>query len=240
MKAVVVFSGGLDSTVMLAQALSEGRECLCLTFDYKQRHRVEIAAACEIAQHYGVNQRIIQLDPKCFDNSSLVQKTNVPKNRSLEQIQTDGIPCTYVPARNTLFLAYAAAQAEIWDAHEIYFGANAMDQPNYPDTRPEYLAAFQGLLNVATKQAIEGHAPTLRFPYLKLNKRDIIRHGMSLKAPLQLTLSCYDPPSPGHHCGRCDACYLRKEGFIASGSPDPTTYLDKGLPLEAVGLQDMV
>jgi len=158
----------------------------------------------------------------------------------LDQINSGGVPSTYVPGRNTLFLAYAAAQAEILDAEEIYFGSNAADSTPYPDTRPEFLNAYQALLNLATKQALEGKAPQLIVPFLKYGKREIIQQGISLKAPLELTLSCYDPDSTSRHCGRCDACYLRKEGFIAAGVEDPTEYLVQGVPLEAVSLHELV
>ncbi len=235
MKAIVLLSGGLDSTVMLANVLAQGRQVTALTFDYCQRNHPEIAAASYVAKHYAICHGIIKLDAKTFDKSSLVSDIQVPKGRNLAEINCGTIPSTYVPARNTLFLAYATAYAEVLEAHEIYLGANAADQKAYPDTRPEYQAAFQGLLNVATKQAVEGNIPKLLFPQLKMDKKEIIKLGVSLKAPLHLTLSCYDP-SEGQHCGRCDACYLRKTGFVAAGCEDPTPYLEKGLPLEAADI----
>jgi 7-cyano-7-deazaguanine synthase len=235
MKAIILLSGGLDSTVMLANAVAQGRQVLALTFDYCQRHRCELAAASAVAAHYGISHRVVVIDAKTFDKSALVSDIQVPKGRNLDQINSGAIPSTYVPARNTLFLAYATAHAEVLEAQEIYFGANAADQKAYPDTRPEYQAAFQGLLNVATKQAVEGHAPKLLFPQVKMDKKEIIKLGTSLKAPLHLTLSCYDP-FEGKHCGRCDACYLRKTGFLAAGCEDSTSYLVNGLPLEAADL----
>lgn len=239
MKAVVLLSGGLDSTVMLASVLAANRNVLALSFDYRQRNIAELNAAKKIAKYYDVNHKIITIDPHSFDKSALVYTATVPKGRNLEQINAGGIPATYVPARNTLFLAFATAQAEIIEAQEIYLGANAADQKPYPDTRVEYHMAFQGLLNVATKQAVEGSPPQLLFPHSKLSKRDIIGLGISLKAPLELTVSCYDP-TDDNHCGRCDACYLRKEGFVAGGYEDPTHYLDGGLPLEAISLNERI
>jgi 7-cyano-7-deazaguanine synthase len=236
MKAIVLLSGGIDSTIMLAKAVKEGREVTAISFDYGQRNFPEIKAAINIAEHYDVNHRIIKLDSNTFDKSSLVHKSSVPKGRTLAQINNGTIPSTYVPARNTLFLAYAASQAEILEANEIYFGANAADQIPYPDTRPAYLQAFQAVLNLATKQAAEGNPPKLLFPLIKLQKHDIIKLGHELKAPLKLSISCYDPHKDGTHCGCCDACYLRKEGFIAAGVEDPTKYVEGGVPLEAIDL----
>jgi 7-cyano-7-deazaguanine synthase len=236
MKALVLLSGGIDSTVMLAKAIEEGREVTALSFDYGQRNVSELNAAIQIASFYEVDHRMVKFGPNTFDKSSLVHKSLVPKGRTIEQINNGSIPSTYVPARNTLFLAYATAQAEILEVDEIYLGANAADQIPYPDTRPAYMEAFQNLLNVATKQAVEGKAPQLRFPLLTMHKREIIKLGVELEAPLKLCISCYDPMEDGTHCGRCDACYLRKEGFIAAGCADPTRYMDAGVPLEAVDM----
>jgi 7-cyano-7-deazaguanine synthase len=234
MKAIVLLSGGLDSTVMLALALSKGRECIALTFNYHQRNHYELEAARSIAQHYGLQHKLITLSPNTFATSTLVSTTSpVPKDRSVNQIYHCGIPNTYVPARNTLFLAYAAGQAEIYDAQEIYIGVNAADRGGYPDARIEYIQAMQAVFNIATKQATQGVAPTIVVPLVKWHKRDIVKQGVALKAPLQLTMSCYDPGMGLVHCGRCDACYLRKEGFISSRRKDPTAYNEQGVPLGA-------
>lgn len=226
MKAVVLLSGGLDSTVLLAHAISEGRECHALSFDYGQRHRIELESAKAIAKHFSIDHSIITIDPNAFGNSSLVSEIAVPKNRSAEEMGK-GIPNTYVPARNTLFLSYATGKAELIGADEIYIGANAMDRTGYPDCRPEFLAAFQSLLNLSTKQAVEGHAPQLQFPLAELDKTAIISLGDDLQAPLHLSLSCYDPENDGTHCGECDACVLRRQGFLKAAVSDPTPWACK-------------
>ncbi len=211
MKAIILLSGGLDSTVMLAKALSEGRKCHALSFDYGQRHKLELTAAAEIASYYGVPHTVIAIDPKSFAGSSLVSDLPIPQNRNSEEISQGGIPNTYVPARNTLFLAYALGQAEILLAEEIYFGANAQDILPYPDCRPAFIAAFQALIQVSTKQAIEGRPPKLITPLIAWTKKEIAACGRSLNAPLHLTLSCYRPVSLREPCGSCDACILRSQ-----------------------------
>lgn len=213
MRAVILLSGGLDSTVMLAMALQQGRECLALSFDYGQRHRVELKSAQAIAEYYQIPLRIISIDPQSFGQSALVFSSAVPKDRTVEEINRSGIPSTYVPARNTLFLAYALGQAEIWNAQEIYIGSNAMDNSPYPDCRPEFFHAFQAMMNVATKQSVEGAAPQLVTPLLYWSKKEIVRQGLVCKAPLHLTSSCYDPAVDGQPCHRCDACILRDQAF---------------------------
>lgn len=210
MKAVILFSGGVDSTVILALALKRGLECHALSFDYGQRHRVELESAKAIAAHYGVSHQIIVIDPKSFGKSSLVSSLAVPKGRNLEQISAGGIPNTYVPARNTLFLAYALGQAEILEADEIHVGFNALDRNPYPDCRPAFAQAFQGVINVATKQSVEGRAPQLCTPLIDWDKAKIIQEGVALNAPLHMTFSCYDPTPAGKPCGVCDACVLRR------------------------------
>jgi len=211
---------------MLASALEAGRECLAITFDYKQRHFLEIGAAKRIAQHYSIIHKIITVDPRTFARSSLISDVHVPKYRTSSEILDGGIPSTYVPGRNTLFLSYAIGHAEVFEAQEIYFGANISDSNPCPDTRPEYLAAFQTVINLATQQAVEGHAPQLVTPFLHSRKDQIIHEGQRLDAPLHLTFSCYDPPEEGVHCGCCDACHLRKEGFARDGVVDPSKYKD--------------
>lgn len=213
MKAVLLFSGGLDSTVMLAMALQLGRECNALSFDYGQRHRVELEAAKQIAQYYGISHRIIQIDKAAFSSSALVSNAALPKGRNPQEIALGGIPSTYVPARNTLFLAYALGQAEILGAQEIHVGFNAMDRLPYPDCCPEFVDAFQALIQVATKQSVQGQAPRLVTPLINMDKTAIIRQGKLLQAPLHLSFSCYDPTPQGQPCRQCDACVLRAAGL---------------------------
>jgi len=212
-RAVVLLSGGLDSAVMLALALKQGRECYALSFDYGQRHRVELEYAQKLALYYHVNLCIIHVDSSFFKSSSLVSGIEVPKNRTKDQISAGKIPNTYVPARNTLFLAYAMGQAELLNAQEIYTGPNALDQRPYPDCTPAFIQAFQGILNVATKQAVEGNPPRLLAPLIHWDKAEIIKQGMALNVPLHLTFSCYDPLPTNEACGICDACILRADGF---------------------------
>lgn len=235
MRAIVLFSGGLDSTVMLGHALSKDRECIALSFDYRQRNQFEIEAATAIAKHYNVKHKIISISPNTFAASALIPSSGarVPKDRTGSQIYHGVIPNTYVPGRNTLFIAYAIGQAEIYECGEIYVGVNAADRNGYPDARPEFIQAMQTLITLATKQAVETTPPQIVTPLIKWHKHEIVRHGLALKVPVQLTLSCYDPGKELLHCGRCDACYLRKEGFMLSGHHDPTSYADHGVPLGA-------
>ncbi|BBI16679.1 7-cyano-7-deazaguanine synthase QueC [Neochlamydia sp. S13] len=215
-RAIVLLSGGLDSTVILALALAQGRECYALSFDYGQRHRIELTHASKIATYYQVKHCIVQIDSRVFKSSSLVSDLAVPKNRSKEDIGSGKTPNTYVPARNTLFLAYAMGQAEILDAQEIYLGANALDAPSYPDCTLSYIQAFQQVLNVGTKQAAEGNAPQLLTPLIHWDKAEIIRQGIALDVPMHMTFSCYDPTPQQKPCGQCDACILRAHGFVAA------------------------
>jgi len=213
MKAIVLMSGGLDSTVILGFALQKKRECLCISFDYNQRHLVELESAKAITAHYGVKHKIITLDRSIFAGSSLLKNEtiSVPKNRSADEIKTAGTPTTYVPARNTIFLSLALAQAEIFEAEEIYIGPNALDTV-YPDCSQKFIDAFQSVINVATKQAVNGNPPKLIAPLLQLNKMQIIALGKQLQAPLGLSFSCYDPVED-KPCGLCDACCLRNTAF---------------------------
>lgn len=240
MKAIVLLSGGLDSTVMMAHALNKGRECIAITFDYRQRNQAELVSSKLVTAHYGIQHKIIVIGPNVFASSSLTSSSQVPKDRPIQQIYYGGNPNTYVPGRNTLFLAYAIGQAEIYNAAEIYFGVNIADHNSYPDARAAYVQAFQALIHLATRQAVGGSAPTIVTPFIKFHKRDIVKQGVALKAPFELTMSCYDPSPESVHCGRCDACYLRKEGFIASGQKDPTIYAEQGLPLGAAELSEFV
>jgi 7-cyano-7-deazaguanine synthase len=214
MKAIILFSGGIDSTVILADALSKGRDCLALSFDYGQRHRVELEQAKKIAKIYGVPHRIIHIDPQTFDQSSLVNEADVPINRTAEDIESGGIPSTYVPARNTLFLSYALGQAEIFEAQEIYIGCNKDDRLPYPDCRPAFIEAFQALIATATKQSVTAKPPKLVAPLLDMTKKDIVEKGRTLKVPLEMTHSCYNPDRIGDPCYACGACIIRKEAGV--------------------------
>ncbi len=210
MKAIILLSGGVDSTVVLAMAMERGLECYAISFHYGQRHKIELKAAAKISQIYDIEHKLIHIDPKTFSNSSLTSDLAVPKGRSATEIAQGGIPNTYVPARNTLFLSYALGQAEILDASEIHVGFNAMDYNAYPDCRPEFLEAFQIVANLGTKQGAEGRGAKIFAPLIKMNKSEIFEEGRKLKAPLHLTFSCYDPTVNEEPCQQCDACMLRK------------------------------
>jgi 7-cyano-7-deazaguanine synthase len=219
-KAVVLLSGGLDSATVLAIARSEGRECHCLTVDYGQRHHAELAAAARVARALGAAEhRVLELDLAAFGGSALTDRSI-----AVPEAPSAGIPVTYVPARNTILLALALAWAEVLDAHEIWFGANAVDYSGYPDCRPEYMRAFQSLANLATRAAVEGHALELHTPIIGATKAEIVRRGAALGVDYALTVSCYQATEDGAACGRCDACRLRRAGFEAAGLPDPTRY----------------
>ncbi|HEY4833001.1 MAG TPA: 7-cyano-7-deazaguanine synthase QueC [Waddliaceae bacterium] len=213
MKAVILLSGGLDSAVVLALALEKGRECFALSFDYQQRHIKELQSAQQIAAYYKIPHRVITIDPTPFSSSALVSEKSIIKNRTFEEIAISEIPNTYVPARNTLFMAYALGLAEVLNAQEIYIGSNALDHRPYPDCRPEFFEALQKLFRLATKQAVEGAPPIPVAPLLCWNKAEIVQEGRRLKVPLELTFSCYDPTPEGMHCCRCDACQLRFEAL---------------------------
>ncbi len=224
-RAVVLLSGGLDSSTTLAIARSEGYECYALSFDYGQRHRRELEAARRVAEALNVrDHRIVRLDIAQFGGSALTADIEVPKGRELEEIGR-GIPPTYVPARNTIFLAHALAWAEVIDAFDIFIGANCIDYSGYPDCRPEYLRAFEYMANLATKAAVEGRGRFhIRAPMLTLSKEDIVRRALELGVDLSLTWSCYDPTPEGLACGQCDSCILRRSGFEAAGVEDPIRY----------------
>lgn len=225
MKAVVLLSGGLDSSTALAVARSQGFECHALSVDYGQRHRVELERAAVVARALGaVEHRVVALDLRQIGGSALTADVAVPKDRGAEEIGS-GVPVTYVPARNTILLGLALGYAEVVGAFDLFIGANVMDYSGYPDCRPEFLAAFEALANLATKAGTEG-AGTFRVhsPLLKMTKAEIIREGVRLGVDYALTLSCYDPDATGRACGRCDSCQLRKKGFAEAGVPDPTPY----------------
>jgi 7-cyano-7-deazaguanine synthase len=223
-KAVVCLSGGLDSTTTLAIARHEGYALYALTFRYGQRHSHELAAAERIARQFQVAEHaVIEIDLRRFGGSALTSDIAVPKGRSEGEIST-GIPITYVPARNTIFLSFALAWAEVLGARDIFLGVNALDYSGYPDCRPEYIAAFQKLANLATKAGVEGRTVRIHTPLIQLHKSEIIRRGLELGVDYSLTVSCYDPAPDGAACGQCDACQLRRKGFAENGLSDPTRY----------------
>lgn len=224
--AVVLLSGGLDSTTCLAVAIRrDGLQAHCLSFDYGQRHGFELDAAREAAATWGAaSHRVIRLDPSAFAGSALTDANlAVPKDRSDHEIG-GGIPVTYVPARNTVFLAYALATAEVLDAEAIYVGVNALDSSGYPDCRPEFIEAFQRLAHVATAAGVQGRGVRIEAPLLALGKAEIVALGASLGVDYGRTHSCYDPSGDGGACGRCDACLLRAAGFAKAKLADPTRY----------------
>ena len=224
-KAVVLLSGGLDSTTCLALAQRDGFACHALTFRYGQRHTREIAAAQEIALHMGVVRHMIaDIDLRLFGGSALTADIPVPKDRRPEDMER-GIPVTYVPARNTIFLSFALAWAEVLAASDIFIGVNAVDYSGYPDCRPEYIAAYERMANLATKAGVEGTQKLrIHTPLLHLSKAEIIRAGLELGVDYARTISCYDPAPDGRACGRCDACRLRLQGFAENHLPDPARY----------------
>ncbi|HEY4284538.1 MAG TPA: 7-cyano-7-deazaguanine synthase QueC [Chthoniobacterales bacterium] len=225
-RAIVLLSGGIDSATTLAIAKRDGYEPYALSFDYGQRHHIELASARLIAQSLKAREhRVIKLDQSSLAGSALTGGVPVPKSRSVEQIET-GIPVTYVPARNTIFLAHALAWAEIIDAHDIFLGVNAIDYSGYPDCRPEFIQAFENVANLATKAGVEGGRFKIHAPLIELTKAQIISTAHSLGVDLKLTHSCYDPSPDGRACGRCDSCQLRLRGFRDAGLTDPVEYAD--------------
>lgn len=224
-RAVVLLSGGLDSTTTLAIARREGFEVHALSFRYGQRHELEIGAARRIAQAYGVaRHHVTDIDLRAFGGSALTSDVPVPKDRATDGSSSE-IPITYVPARNTIFLAFALAWAETLEASDIFIGVNALDYSGYPDCRPEYIAAFERMANLATRAGVEGHTSLrVRTPLLELTKAQIISLGHDLGVDYSLTTSCYDPADDGVACGHCDACQLRLKGFAEAGSADPIRY----------------
>ena len=224
-KAVVLLSGGLDSTTTLAIARDEGYDTYAMGFQYGQRHAVELQCAKNVAKVMGVKRYIIvDIDLRTFGKSALTADIEVPKNRSDAEMG-DGIPITYVPARNTIFLSYALAYAEVLVADTVFIGVNAMDYSGYPDCRPEYIDAYQTMANLATQAGVEGKTKLkIRAPLIDKTKAEIIQIGTALGVDYSLTLSCYDPDTEGRACGGCDSCLLRKKGFKEAGIPDPTRY----------------
>jgi len=219
-QSVVLLPGGLDSATTLAIARSEGYACHCLTVDYGQRHRAELAAAARVARALGAaSHKVLAIDLTAVGGSALTDRSI-----AVPETPTPGIPVTYVPARNTILLALALAWAEVLGAQDIYFGANAVDYSGYPDCRPEYMRAFELLANLATRAAVEGARLALHTPIIDLAKAEIIRRGIALGVDYGLTVSCYQAAEDGRACGRCDACRLRRAGFEAASVPDPTQY----------------
>ena len=222
--AVVLLSGGIDSTTTLAIAITGGYEAYALSFDYGQRHQIETQAARRAADSLGAKKhRIAKIDLRVFGGSALTGDIDVPKQRSETEI-ADGIPVTYVPARNTIFLAYALGWAEVIQAADIFLGVNAIDYSGYPDCRPEFIEAFQTVANVGTKAGVEGRRFQIHTPLIKFSKAEIIRKAVKLGVDLSLTHSCYDPSPDGLACGECDSCLLRLKGFREAGIQDPIRY----------------
>lgn len=221
-KAICLLSGGLDSSTCLAFAKREGFELYALSFDYGQRHRIELESAKRVAEAIGVTaHRTAQFDLRMFGGSALTSDTEVPKGRSGHEMSR-GIPITYVPARNTIFLSFALAWAEVLDASDIFIGVNALDYSGYPDCRPEFLHAFERMANMATKSGVEGRMQLkIHAPLMEKSKADIVRLANELDLDLSLTHSCYDPDETGRACGECDSCLLRAKGFAEAGVRDP-------------------
>ncbi len=225
-KAIVLASGGLDSTTVMAIAKDEGFDIYALSFDYGQRHRIEITAAKAIARALGAKQHlIVKTDLGQIGGSALTEDITVPKDRDVAN-GSEEIPVTYVPARNTIFLAYALAWSEVLDTPHIFIGVNAIDYSGYPDCRPEYIQAFEHMANLATKAGVEGrYHLQIHTPLSQMTKADIIKNGIQLGIDYSLTHSCYDPDEVGTACGHCDSCLLRKKGFVDAGVEDPTRYI---------------
>ena len=224
-KAICLLSGGLDSSTVLAIARSQGYDCYALSFDYGQRHRIELQAAAKIAQVLrAADHRIANIDLRMFGGSALTGDIAVPKHRTVGEM-SHGIPITYVPARNTVFLSFAMAWAEVLEASDIFIGVNAIDYSGYPDCRPEFVSAFEIMANLATKAGVEGRTKIkIHAPLMELDKAAIIKLAVALQVDLKLTHSCYDPDAAGHACGFCDSCLLRQKGFAEAGLADPLEY----------------
>ncbi|ACL05836.1 exsB protein [Desulfatibacillum aliphaticivorans] len=225
-KAVVLLSGGLDSATAMAIAKDMGFQVYALSFSYGQRHTTELEAAKRVAKTLGaVEHQVANIDLTCFGGSALTADLDVPKGRAPEDMEKE-IPVTYVPARNTIFLSFALAWAEVLETSHIFIGVNAVDYSGYPDCRPEYIQAFTAMANLATKAGVEGRTKIeIHTPLIDLTKAQIIQKGIALGVDYGLTHSCYDPSPEGLACGQCDSCLLRKKGFAEAGIPDPTKYI---------------
>ena len=229
-KAIVLSSGGLDSTTVMAIAKAEGHDIYSLSFRYGQRHSVELEAAQKVAKSLGAKEHlVIDIDMAKIGGSALTDDIEVPKARSEQDMQKE-IPVTYVPARNTVFLSYALAWAEVLEASDIFIGVNAIDYSGYPDCRPEYIESFERMANLATKAGVEGITRVnIHTPIIEMTKAQIIQKGVELGVDYGITHSCYDPSLEGKACGQCDSCLLRKKGFKEAGVPDPTEYLGQDI-----------
>lgn len=227
-KAIVLTSGGLDSTTAMAMAIDQGFEVFSLSFDYGQRHRYELEAARRVADALDAKAHlVISLDLRAIGGSALTDDIDVPKMRSQEEME-EAIPVTYVPARNTVFLSYALAWAEVIQAGHIFIGVNAVDYSGYPDCRPQFIEAFENMANLATKIAVEGRQRIrIHTPLMNMSKAQIIQSGVRLGVNYAMTHSCYDPMDDGKACGQCDSCILRRKGFVEAGVEDPTVYAQK-------------
>jgi len=220
-KAIVLLSGGLDSTTVLAIAQSNGYTVHALSFNYGQRHVVELECARKVAAHYGIqDHRIAHIDLRLFGGSALTADIKVPHHKNASEIGAD-IPITYVPARNTIFLSYALAFAEVVGSQDIFIGVNALDYSGYPDCRPDYISAFESMANLATKAGVEGKKSTIHTPLINMSKKQIIEAGIKLGVDYGITSSCYDPDAHGRPCGTCDSCLLRLKGFADASLIDP-------------------
>jgi len=223
-RAVVLLSGGLDSATTLAIAKQEGYDLFALSFRYGQRHQIEVQSAQAVAKSLGIREhRVVEIDLRAFGGSALTDAIDVPKNRAQSEIASR-IPVTYVPARNTIFLSYALAWAEVIQARDIFIGVNSLDYSGYPDCRPEFIVQFEKLAQLATKAGVEGTRYRVRTPLIAMTKAQIICKGAELGVQFALTTSCYDPAADGSACGQCDSCLLRAIGFREAGIPDPTQY----------------
>ena len=221
-RAVILLSGGIDSATCGALARAEGYALYAMSFRYGQRHGVELQSASRVARHLGVKEhRVVAVDPGAFGGSSLTSSITVPKDRTAD----GSIPNTYVPARNTIFLSFALGWAEVLGSSHIFIGVNAVDYSGYPDCRPEYIAAYERMANLATRAGVEGHYLSIHTPLIDLTKAEIIRKGVRLGLDYGLTHSCYDPSPEGRACGHCDSCLIRKRGFREAGIEDPTVYM---------------
>jgi len=226
-RAVLLLSGGLDSTTLLALARNDGYDVYAMSVRYGQRHATEIELARAVAQKYGAHDHVIvDFDLRAFGGSALTADIDVPKDRPVEAAASSGVPITYVPARNTIFLSFALAWAEVLGARDIFIGVNALDYSGYPDCRPEYIAAYEHMANLATRGGVEGtNRVRIRTPLIAMTKAQIIRLGLSLGVDYAATQSCYDPSEDGSACGHCDACQLRLKGFAEAGATDPARYV---------------
>jgi len=225
-KAVVLLSGGLDSATAMAIARAEGFEVHAMSFRYGQRHAIELECAAQQATEAAVDHRVVEIDLRAFGGSALTAEIDVPKHESVDEL-TEEIPVTYVPARNTVFLSYALAWAEVLGANDIFIGVNALDYSGYPDCRPEFIKAYETMANLATVAGVKGQKLTIHTPLIDLTKAQIIQLGLDLGVDYAKTTSCYDPAPDGRACGRCDSCLLRRKGFKDAGTHDPRAYLEE-------------